>query len=175
LAKSAPQSDQPAAKKPNLVSVIQEKFDDNANLKDWKLVEAGKMELAGASIAPFEGKDSLKLVPENLVQGKVRTILQSNQKMAAAKDSTITVSFAIRGDGQGLGGNVILDCFDESGKMLKAIWKPLPVSSDWKQVKVDYLLGEATVGSPNCASVGLRILCHGEGAYYLDDLSVSKK
>jgi hypothetical protein len=59
--------------------------------------------------------------------------------------------------------------------MLKAIWKPLPVSSDWKQVKVDYLLDEATVGSPNCASVGLRILCHGEGAYYLDDLSVSKK
>jgi hypothetical protein len=167
LAKNAPQS--------NLVSVIQEKFDDNANLKDWKLVEAGKMELAGASMAPFEGKDSLKLVPENLVQGKVRTILQSNQKMAAAKDSMITVSFAIRGDGQGLGGNVILDCFDESGKLLKAIWKPLPVSSDWKQVKVDYRLDEATVGSPNCASVGLRILCNGEGAYYLDDLSVSKK
>lgn len=175
LDKSAPQSDQPAAKKTNLVSAIQAKFDDNANLKDWKLVEAGKMELAGASIAPFEGKDSLKLVPENPVQGKVRTILQSNQKMAAAKDSTITVSFAVRGDGQGQGGNVILDCFDESGKLLKAIWKPLPVSSEWKPVKVDYLLDEASVGSPNCASVGLRILCHGEGTYYLDDLSVSKK
>jgi hypothetical protein len=49
------------------------------------------------------------------------------------------------------------------------------VSSDWKQVKVDYRLDEATVGSPNCASVGLRILCNGEGTYYLDDLSVSKK
>ena len=175
LSKSAPQSDQPAAKKPNLVSVIQEKFDDNANLKEWKLLEAGKMELAGASMAPIEGKDSVKVVPENPVQGKVRTILQSNQKMAAAKDSTITVSLAIRGDGQGQGGNVILDCFDESGKLLKAIWKPLPVSSDWKPVKVDYLLDEASVGSPNCASVGLRILCNGEGTYYLDDLSVSKK
>lgn len=175
LAKSAPQSNQPAAKKSDLVSALQENFDDKAGLQNWKLIEAGKMELAGTSIAPFEGKDSVKVVPENPVQDKVRTILQSNQKMAAAKDSTITVSFAIRGDGQGLGGNVILDCFDESGKMLKAIWKPLPVSSDWKQVKVDYRLDEATVGSPNCASVGLRILCHGEGAYYLDDLSVSKK
>lgn len=167
LAKNAPQS--------NLVSALQEKFDDKAGLQNWKLIEAGKMELAGASMAPFEGKDSVKLVPENPVQGKVRTILQSNQKMAAAKDSMITVSFAVRGDGQGQGGNVILDCFDESGKLLKAIWKPLPVSSDWKQVKVDYRLDEATVGSTNCASVGLRILCQGEGTYYLDDLSVSKK
>ena len=175
LAKSAPQSDQPAAKKLDLVSVIQEKFDDNVSLQNWKLVEAGKMELAGASMAPIEGKDSVKVFPENPVQGKLRTILQSNQKMAAAKDSMITVSFAVRADGQGQGGHVILDCFDESGNLLKAIWKPLPVSSEWKPVQVDYLLDEASVGSPNCASVGLRILCHGEGAYYLDDLSVSKK
>ncbi len=175
LAKSAPQSDQPAAKKTNLVSAIQEKFDDNASLKDWKLVEAGKMELAGTSVAPFEGKDCLKLVPENMVQGKPRTILQSKQKISASMGSTFTVSCAVRGDRQGQSGYVILDCFDASGKQLKSIWKPLTVTNEWKTVKYDVLLDEKAVGAPGLATIGLRIGCYGEGTFFIDNISVSKK
>ena len=133
------------------------------------------MELAGTSVAPFEGKDCLKLVPENMVQGKPRTILQSKQKIAASMGSTFTVSCAVRGDGNKQSGYVILDCFDASGKLLKAIWKELPVNTEWKTVKYDILLDEKAVGSQGVAAVALRILCHGEGTFYIDDINVSPK
>ncbi len=175
LSKSAPQSDQPAAKKPNLVPAFQAKFEDETSLQNWKLVEAGKMELSGTPMARFKGKDSLKLIPGKMVQGKPQTILQSNQIMSAPKDSKVTISLAVRGEAQGQTGQIILDCLDENGKLLKAIWKPLTISSQWNSVKFDYVLDKSTVGSSDCASIGLRILFKGEGSFYLNDLSVSKK
>ncbi|MEI6425288.1 MAG: DUF4838 domain-containing protein, partial [Lentisphaerota bacterium] len=67
LAKSAPQAKSVAEKIPAADSAINEKFEDLASLKMWVLAESGKMELAGTSVAPFEGKDCLKLLPENMV------------------------------------------------------------------------------------------------------------
>jgi hypothetical protein len=175
LAESTPQAKPAAEKIPAVVSAINEKFEDLASLKMWVLAESGKMELAGTSVAPFEGKDCLKLVPENMVQGKPRTILQSKQKIAASMGSTFTVSCAVRGDGNKQGGYVILDCFYDSGKLLKAIWKELPVNTEWKTVKYEILLDEKAVGAQGLAAVGLRILCHGEGVFYVDDVKVSPK
>ena len=88
--------------------------------------------------------------------------------------STFTVSCAVRGDGSKQGGYVILDCFDASGKLLKAIWKELPVDTEWKTVKYDVLLDEKAVGVPGLAAVGLRILCAGEGTVYLDAIELKK-
>ncbi|MEI6422472.1 MAG: hypothetical protein WCP55_09655, partial [Lentisphaerota bacterium] len=174
LAKAAEQPNPSTEKIPADVSEINEKFEDLASLKMWVLAESGKMELAGASVAPFEGNDCLKLLPENMVQGKPRTILQSKQKIAASMGSTFTVSCAVLGDGSKQGGYVILDCFDDSGKLLKAIWKELPVNTEWKTVKYEILLDEKAVGAPELAAVGLRILCAGEGTVYLDAIELKK-
>ncbi len=135
------------------------------------------MNLAGTEVAPFEGKDCLKLVPESIVQDKKRTQLQSKDKIAASIGTAITMSCvrALRGDGQGQSGFIILDCYDAAGKIIKAIWKPLAVSSEWKTVKYDILLDEKVIGAPGLTTIGLRLLCHGEGNFYIDDVSVSPK
>ncbi|MEI7672236.1 MAG: DUF4838 domain-containing protein, partial [Deltaproteobacteria bacterium] len=174
LAQGPSQAKQATPNIPAIVSAIEEKFEDAASLQKWTLGDPGKMELAGASVAPFEGKDCLKLVPENMVKDKKRQVLCSKQKITASQDTTLTVSCAVRGDGQDQSGFFILDCFDASGKLLKSIWKPLTVTNEWKTVKYEILLDEKATGA-GLATIGLRIGCYGEGAFYIDDINVSKK
>jgi hypothetical protein len=160
---------------PAVVSRLQAKFEDADSLKMWLLTETGKMELAGTSVKPFEGKDCLKLVPENIVKDVPRTILQSQQKIAADIGATFTVSCAVRGDGKKQSGFIILDCYDGASKMIKAIWKPFTVSNEWKTVKYDILLDEKTVGAPGLTTAGLRLLCSGDGTFYIDNIDVFPK
>ena len=55
--------------------------------------------------------------------------------------------------------------------MIKAFWNPLTVTSDWKTMTADILLDEKAVGAPGLASIQLSIICYGEGACYIDDIS----
>jgi|GEM_PF-4289954 len=66
----------------------------------------------------------------------------------------------------------IFDCFDASGKLIKAIWKPLPVSAEWNQLSYDIALNDQLAGVQELDSVGLRILFVGDGPFYVDAIEL---
>jgi hypothetical protein len=165
---------QPAAI-PETVAAIADPCEEAACVPRWPLVEPGERMLAGAASAPHTGNDCLKVIPGNVVQDKKRTILRSQQRVPAALGQTVAMSCAARSDADVATSYLILDCFDANGKLLKAIWKPLKVGREWASVAYDIPLDAATVGAAGLATVGLRLLCAGDGAFYLDDIALSIK
>jgi hypothetical protein len=160
---------------PVLVSAIADPFEDATSLARWTLVEPGERTLAGGTVTAFAGNDCLKVIPNHIVQGKTRTILQSRERMPVRMGQTVTLSCVARGAAETTGGYLILDCFDAAGKLLKAVWKPVAASSAWTPAAYDVVLEAKAVEGEGLSMVGLRILCAGAGAWYLDDIRVSVK